>query len=78
MPEKGTSSFLGDTLSPASEGSGIPRCELYLYVADPSASLRKLTDAGRRALGESEARSWGDVVAYGVDPDGHIVAFAQL
>ena len=76
MPEKGTSSFLGTVLPPAKSGSGIPRCELYLFVKDPAESYQALVDADGIAISKPEKRPWGDVTAYGADPDGHVIAFA--
>ena len=77
MPEGGTTSFLGTALPAASGGNGIPRCELYLHVDDPAAHFLTLQQAGGTALGAAAPRPWGDTVAYGADPDGHIVAFAK-
>jgi catechol 2,3-dioxygenase-like lactoylglutathione lyase family enzyme len=77
MPEGGTASFLGDKLPPAASGNGIPRCELYLFVAEPAASFAALKAAGGTAVSEPAKRPWGDWVAYGADPDGHVLAFAK-
>ena len=77
MPEAGTASFLGDVLPAAETGKGIPRCELYLFVENPDESYRILVDAGGTTISEPRARPWGDVTAYGADPDGHVIAFAK-
>ncbi len=77
MPEKGTSTFLGDALPTPSSGNGIPRCELYLFVDDPEKQYRTLIEAGGTGISEPMKRPWGDFVAYGTDPDGHILAFAK-
>lgn len=58
-------------------GSGIPRCELYLPVDNPSEWLERVVNAGGNAISDTEMRNWGDVVAYGCDPDGHVLAFAK-
>ena len=60
-----------------SEGTGIPRCELYLFVPEAAEALKCLTHAGGSALSKAQLRPWGDLVAYGADLDGHIIAFAQ-
>ncbi len=60
---------------PAS-GNGIPRAELYIPSADPQADLEKLIAAGGRLLSAAAPRNWGDTVSYGLDPDGHVIAFA--
>ena len=59
------------------KGSGIPRCECYLLVDDPESYYERLLDAGGRGISPPTMRPWGDTVAYGSDPDGHIVAFAH-
>ena len=77
MPESGTTSFLGDKLPAPSTGSGIPRCELYLFVESPGQSYDRLVKAGGVPVSPPEQRPWGDTVAYGADPDGHVIAFAK-
>jgi predicted enzyme related to lactoylglutathione lyase len=77
MPEKGTKSFLGDKLPDAQSGNGIPRCELYLFVDDPHKSYQTLVDSGGLPISEPARKPWGDIVAYGADPDGHVIAFAK-
>ncbi len=76
MPEQGIAKILGDAVPHPQDGNGIPRCELYLFVDDPSASYQLLLDAGGKPINSPEVRPWGDLVSYGVDPDGHIIAFA--
>lgn len=76
MPEAGIRRILGEALPDPSTGSGIPRAELYLRVADASAALATLAAAGGAVVSAAEPRNWGDTVAYGADPDGHIIAFA--
>lgn len=76
MPEEGIASLLGDGVPPPQSGNGIPRCEIYLIVSDPADTYQRLLRAGGKGISSPEPRPWGDIVAYGVDPDGHIVAFA--
>ena len=76
MPESGAARLLGEGLPHPANGSGVPRCELYLPVEDPEASYEKLLQNCGKGISPAQARDWGDVVAYGADPDGHIVAFA--
>jgi len=76
MPEAGIRRLLGDALPDPAAASGIPRAELYLFVADPEACLRRALDAGATLLDEVAPRDWGDRVGYCLDPDGHVLAFA--
>jgi len=77
MPEAGIQRLLGDRLPDPAAGRGIPRAELYLVVEDPQAYHARCLAAGARDLGGLELRDWGDDVAYALDPDGHVLAFAR-
>ena len=76
MPEQGIADLLGDELPHPQTGHGIPRCELYLLVTDPIESYEGLLAAGGKGISSVQPRPWGDRVAYGADPDGHVLAFA--
>lgn len=77
MPEKSIAKTLTPTTPHPESGNGIPRCELYLIVDNPSESLQAAVKAGATKICKAEARDWGDLVAYCSDPDGHIIAFAK-
>jgi len=77
MPEDGIVQILGESLPHPRDGNGIPRAELYIPANDPAASLAELLAAGGSEVSPAAARAWGDLVAYGADPDGHIIAFAR-
>jgi len=77
MPESGIIKILNDKTPDPAKGNGIPRCELYLFVADPVLSLGAAINAGAKEVSKSEIRDWGDEVSYCSDPDGHIIAFAK-
>ncbi len=77
MPEAGIRRLLGDALRDPALGRGLPRAELYLVVDDPAAYHARALAAGARELAPLAARDWGHDVAYGEDPDGHVIAFAR-
>jgi predicted enzyme related to lactoylglutathione lyase len=77
MPESGIEKILGDKLPPPSKGSGIPRCELYLSVPDVVKAFDNLIGTGGKSISPPEMRNWGHFAAYGADPDGNVIAFAQ-
>jgi len=77
MPEDGIVQILGESLPHPRAGSGVPRAELYLPVDDPAQGLAALVAAGGREVSPAAERTWGDLAAYGADPDGHIIAFAR-
>lgn len=79
MPEAGIRRLLGDAWpNPASPGAGGPRAELYLYVDDVALSHQRALAAGATPLSAPAARGWGAQVAYSLDPDGHVLAFAKM
>lgn len=77
MPESGIMRLLGSALPDPSGAWGIPRSELYLGVDDPLVYYQRALAAGARGLSEPALRDWGDVAAYCLDPDAHVLAFAK-
>lgn len=77
MPESGIKSLLGDPLPNPSMGNGIPRVELYLNVEDANFYHNKAIMLGAKELSPAKPRGWGDTVAYSMDSDGHVIAFAH-
>lgn len=76
MPEAGIRSLLGPSLPDPAAAHGIPRAEVYLVTDDAAACHARALAAGATELSALARRSWGDDVAYSLDPDGHVVAFA--
>ncbi len=77
MPERGIRRLLGDTMRDPADAAGIPRCELYLTVDNPSVYSDRAIMAGARMLSPLAARDWGQQVVYLEDLDAHIIAFAS-
>jgi uncharacterized protein len=77
MPERGIRRLLGERLPDPARARGVPRAELYLRVADAGAYHARALAAGAADLGALARRDWGDDVAYALDPDGHVIAFAE-
>lgn len=77
MPEVGIKRLLGDRLPHPERGTGIPRAELYLYVTNPLEYHCRAIEAGATELSELKERDWDDHVAYSLDPDAHVLAFAK-
>jgi catechol 2,3-dioxygenase-like lactoylglutathione lyase family enzyme len=76
MPEAGIRALLGPRLPDPAAARGIPRAEIYLVTDDPAGHHARALAAGATELSALTQRSWGDDVAYSLDPDGHVVAFA--
>jgi uncharacterized protein len=77
MPESGIRRLLGAAMPDPASARGIPRSELYLLVDDAAPFHRRALDAGARELSPLLPRDWGHMAAYSLDPDGHVLAFAQ-
>lgn len=75
MPEDGIMKILDNKINHPHTGSGTPRSELYLPVDDPEIYYQRLIEAGGKGISEMSLRNWGDHVAYGLDLDGHLLAF---
>lgn len=76
MPEDGIARLLPSMPKPHA-ASGIPRAELYLVVEDPAVFHARALRHGATELSPLLPRDWGDEVAYSLDPDGHVIAFAR-
>lgn len=77
MPENGIARIVAGPLPHPADGTGIPRCELYLAVDDPDGALRRALGAGAVPVSGLAPRDWGDLAGYVADPDGHVIAFAR-
>lgn len=77
MPETGIKRLLGDKLPDPARSTGIPRSEIYLIVSRPFDYHRRAIEAGAVELSGLENRAWGQRAAYSLDPDGHVLAFAE-
>lgn len=74
MPKAGIKRLLGEELF-VQEGAS-PKAELYLRVdkaEDYCDRARKLA----QEVSPLEMRNWGDLAAYYLDPDGHLIALAS-
>ena len=77
MPEAGIVSLLGSVLPDPQLANGVPRSELYLVVSEASPFITRATTLGARMLSPLQPRSWGHSAGYLLDPDGHVLAFAE-
>jgi uncharacterized protein len=75
MPEAGVVRLHGEALAPGS--TPVTRAELYLIVEDAAAYHARAVQAGAQELSGLQERNWGDRVAYSLDLDRHMLAFAE-
>jgi len=78
MPVSGIKRLLGDRLPLSQAGAGDPKAELYLVVGDAQGYHARALACGARELSRLKPRDWGHDVAYSLDADGHVLAFAQV
>lgn len=76
MPSANITRLLGDTLPDPAQADGIPRAEVYLLVDSPHEYHTRALDNGATELSPLQNRDWGHTVAYSLDHDGHVLAFA--
>ena len=77
MPAAGIKRLLGDRLPDPAQANGVPRAEVYLRVDDPAAYHERALTLGATEMDGLAHRDWGDIAAYSLDPDGHVLAFAR-
>lgn len=77
MPNEGMAKILNNQTTHPNEGTGIPRCELYLYITDIEYEFENAIEIGAKLISPISDRDWGDKVCYFTDPDGHVIAFAE-
>lgn len=78
MPEAGIQRLLGPALPDPTCARGVPRAEIYISIEDPERRHRLALENGARELSPYLPRNWGDSAAYSLDPDGHVLVFANL
>lgn len=74
MPIASAGRLLGEK---AEFGHRQTRAEVYLIVNDASVFHQRAIAAGAVEASPLEQRDWGHTAAYSIDPDGHVLAFAQ-
>ena len=78
MPEDGIARLRGASIDHPSSAWNAPRSELYLMVDDAGAFHSRAIASGARELSPLTLRNWGHMVASSLDPDGNLLAFANV
>lgn len=78
MPEDGIKRLLGSNLPDPATAGGVPRAEVYMIIKDARSYHARALQKGAIELSGLALRNWGQVVAYSLDRDGHVLAFAEL
>jgi len=77
MPIDGLKRLLGANLANEGRNPSVAYCEVYLLVSNPLDYHQRALEAGAVELSGLKNRDWGHRVAYSLDPDGHVLAFAE-
>ncbi len=77
MPEEGIKRLLGPKLPHPANASGTPRAEVYILVDNAALYHSRALQNGATELSELTMRDWGHAVAYCLDLDAHVLAFAE-
>jgi len=77
MPEAGIRRLLGDAIPDPATAAGTPRSEIYLVVDDAELIHNRALSSGAKELSPVLNRDWGHAAGYSLDPDGHVLAFAE-
>lgn len=78
MPNGNIKKLLGEKLPDPARSTGTPRSEIYLIVNDATRCHERAISCGAREIQPLQPMPWGQDVAYSLDPDGHILAFANI
>lgn len=77
MPVASAAKLIGGRHFPESATPPSPKAEVYLVVDDPGRYHQRSLDSGATELSPMQSRKWGHRAAYSMDPDGHVLAFAE-
>ena len=76
MPNSSLEKLFGSDYIVNEKKKSTPKFELYFQVDDPEAFHKKAKQLGALELRKFKKMDWGDKVAYSINHDGHILAFA--
>jgi len=77
MPVTSAAKLIGAAHFSESPPQRAPKAELYLVVEDPGSYHARALANGATELSPMQERDWGHRAAYSLDPNGHVLAFAE-
>ncbi len=77
MPNTSLEKLFGTEYSVNEKKKASPKFEFYFQVDNAEALYKKALQLGALSLRKFNKMDWGDRVAYCVNHDGHILAFAE-
>ncbi|MCF6270357.1 MAG: hypothetical protein L3J41_11640 [Melioribacteraceae bacterium] len=77
MPSSSLAKLFGDKFVEQKYRKALPNVELYFLMENASEFHKRAVQLGATEIREFAEMDWGDKVAYSLNHDGHILAFAE-
>ncbi len=77
MPSSSLEKLFGKEFEKQKNRKALPQTEFYFLVDDALPFHKKAIQLGASEIREFAEMDWGDKVAYSINHDGHILAFAE-
>lgn len=78
MPRMSAARLFADSINIAKDDDFYKATELYLLVDDAAAYFQRAIEACATEISPLTLRDWGHRAGYCLDPDGHVIAFAEV
>lgn len=77
MPSASLAKLFGDKFVEQKDRKALPNVELYFLMENALEFHKRALQLGATEIREFAEMDWGDKVAYSLNHDGHILAFAE-
>jgi predicted enzyme related to lactoylglutathione lyase len=77
MPNTSLEKLFGKSFEKQKRRKALPQTEFYFVVDDAQAFHNRALQLGTSEIREFSEMDWGEKVAYSINHDGHILAFAE-
>ena len=77
MPNTSLEKLFGKSFEKQKNRKALPQTELYFEVDDAQIFHQRALQLGASEIRKFSQMDWGDSVAYSINHDGHILAFAE-
>ncbi len=77
MPNTSMEKLFGKSFEKQKNRKALPKTEFYFHVDDALSLHKRALQLGALEIREYAEMDWGDNVAYSINHDGHILAFAD-
>lgn len=77
MPIESIQKLFGSDFTNTHERKSLPQTEFYIIVENAIELHKRAIQLGATEIRKFDMMDWGDKVAYSINHDGHILAFAE-